>query len=375
MSNGNLSDILTPGIVAACADAEGKASDGYTLAASLIPAYSRRHDGADDIASVARVILADVMETTGRTGSDAAATAVSRAAAWYGQQQQRHGAEMLAGDTASDDDGAPRETLNRAEYPAPDRIAQWRERDTLADAWATLAARDARTPGDAVLADVIRDLVTVADVWSDRAAQGGKSPVSVAALAAHRYGADRVTGRNRTALATVVAEALETFGEYVRATLNREGIGAYGYAAPGSDVAHHERATLRDTSTPDSGPASFVVSTAPDGSQWLNVPADPEGRYGANYTRLRDGANVATILARTDALPAHHVAGAARETVAANVAASTGTGRPSRRPAGVSPGIVYGAGHTAGAGKPDARPTASRKRKRDGGVGSPTIPA
>ncbi|HEU5043068.1 MAG TPA: hypothetical protein VFT75_02915, partial [Nocardioidaceae bacterium] len=239
--------------------------------------------------------------------------------------------------------------LAAGEVDAPDRIARWTRRDTLAQVWERLD-----DSGRAIMGDLRH-----ADVWGGR----GARDVNVSALARRAYG-NRPTGKARAALASVLADVLADMREIGR-RLPRE---ALPTMPTGLDPTP---GTLRDTRVPTSGTASLVVrstaaSRAVGAAGWLTL--DDRSIMISDEAR-------ATALAHADVVPAYDGGRVAEVTRASLDAAwETAATMPARRPAGVPAGARYGV-RIAGNGTPEPRPQGSRRRKRDGGIGSPMVPA
>lgn len=339
-----ITDVITPADVDRTNAASGTAS--WQSAVSLVPAYAASAgQDADDVASIARLYVAALLDK-GHAASDAARMAVATARkSWHQITAQQSAGEAASLDTP-DADGDPRDTLAQTTYPAPDAIAAWTMRDTLATV-ATLQDESERAICAALWSD--------ADTWTDT------GRVNVAALARSLYpDAERVpSGRARAALRTVVTDTLAALPALAYRVTND-----YRIALP-STAPDRARDTLRDTTTPDAGPASAVVVTRPDGRRWLALP-------DVWHAVSDDGARAA--LATVDTLPAWHGERPATEETRAALAAPA-TLTPLRRPAGVSAGLRYGPNGAVAseAAYADARPTPSRKRKRDGGIGTSAV--
>lgn len=342
--------------VIASAEAEASPTDAYLAAAEMIPAYARRWTDAEDVASLARLLLASVM-AEGLSGSLAAGAAVKRAAERMAEQSRKHAAEVAAGDTRDLAEGEARDTLARTHYARPDGCATYSEADALAD---VLAAAEVTAEGVALLALLARE----AEAWGGGHGAQACDP-SGPGLAALLAGHAVKRGRKTASVAESARDALAACRDALGYVGDVEGVSAWRLPARnGADAAHAERGLVRDSRQATSGPASHVVVTRPDGARWLCLPNV--------WHRVTDEA-AAAALAYADALPAY-TGGTAREVTTADLAAPRDL-LPARRPAGVGMGMVHGNGQRAGAGAPEVRPTGSRKRKRDGGVGSPMIPA
>lgn len=370
-----ITQLITPADVARTADLADTAA--WTDAAALVPAYAGHDDDADDVAAVARLYLAALLDK-GHAASDAARMAVSTARkAWRALDAAQRGDTLSLDAATADDDGPVADAWTTATTPGPDALARWTDRDTLAAAWDALD--DDAAGIVAALAAPCCDCLSESDALGYAAALGygpavpapcnlghghvwtGTGRVNMAALAAVRYDGP-VSGRVRAALAAVVADALAQWQETGRR------IPAWrdqGHAYPGRLAAQvgPARSLARDTSVPDSGPASPVVLTRPDGRRWLCL---------ADAWHALDDGGAASALAHL-AVAAYRATRPATEETRAALSAPV-TLLPTRRPAGVSPGIVYGPGRAvASDAYADARPTPSRKRKRDGGIGTSAV--
>lgn len=344
MAKGYLSDYLTPATVAACAAAETAPPARYVNAADLLPTFAGAGPERDDVAALARVMLADVLAAmptaTAQSLANVATFRARRAVGDMALRQTGGHAEFAAGDTLADlaaDDASPRASVARGGYGAPDAIARWTLADTLATAVRMAAQADADAP---VIVDAMRHAGTTSAV-----ARALDLPTG---------------GRGASALSARVAAVL--------ADVARQAATVVDVLADPSAGPDHARSIPRDPTVPTSGTASAVVLTRANGDRWACLPT---------VSVRVDSDGVALTLATVDTLPPY-VGGTRRETDSADVLAAQETARtrPARRPQGVSVGMVHGgARHVAGDTAPEMRPTGSRKRKRDGGIGSPMIPA
>lgn len=344
--------------VIASAEAEAAPTAAYLEAAGLIPPYARRHADADDVASLARLLLASVM-ASGLAGSLAAGAAVKRASARLAEaNRETREAEMPAGDTrteaaAAEAEGKPLDYLPRATYPRPDRLAVVTEADRLATILATLA------PADMALLAIMR---RHGDAWGEGIGRATVGQPNGAAIAARLAGAAVKAGRRTAATAEAarlaLAEAAEAAGE----------IPAWVQAAPlnGADAASHARGLARDTRTEASGLASRVIVTDRHGGLWV---------LHADRATRTDEAAALFALANVGTVEAHNGGRAYADEETRATLAAPATLRPLRRPAGVGVGMTYGTtGQRAGEGYAELRPaTGGRKRKRDGGIGSSMV--
>jgi len=340
-STGLLSDYITPATVAACSAAETAPTPRYTDAAAMIPARSGGSMlDASDVAALARVLLASV------AASDPSASAerLANVAVWRARQalsamdvrQRGNGSEYAAGDTfgvlADDDDSDARTSIPRSGWAAPDACARWTMSDTVA-----VAVDCAADPDAAIIVDTLRRDGSVSAVARALGLPtGGRS-------------AGRVSERIGAVLADLAASAANVTA----------------WVAPESAGPDRARALARDSYVPTSGTASACIVTRPNGERWA-VLSTVAHRVSADA--------VAVVLATVDTLPPY-VGGTRREIDAAALedAWHRGMASTARRPNGVPAGARYGT-KVAGEGAPEPRPTMSRKRKRDGGIGSPMSP-
>lgn len=334
-----LSDVLTPALVARVALTEAERPSEYRAALALVGQYARRYPyDVDDVAAIASVILGTTMTEWPEDTCKAASLAVYRAASEVSALNVAQGqaCTVLAGDTLTTDD-AVGQPMGRAEYPAPDGITRW----TVADRLAALADMSTDVDAGKILSAMRRQGTTSAVARALDMPTGGRNASAVAARAA-----------------SVVAECAANVGT----------LAAWEHAsAPVGRVNDGARDWARDTRVPTSGPASLVVRTRPDGSRWVTL-SDRSIRVTEEAARA--------VLAGAPVVPAY-TEGTASEVASADLlgAWQAGTARPARRPQGVGVGMRYGANRVAGDTSPDPRPTVSRKRKRDGGIGGPMLPA
>jgi hypothetical protein len=347
MSTGTTAATIERAEVEACKIMEAAPTTAYLEARQCIPALSRRYADSEDVAAVAYVLLASAMVS--EDGYKCAAYAVRRAASRMSEQHARHAAEVPAGDTMGEaaecEDVAARTLYARPiPYSSPDARYGWTRRDALATA-ASLMDED----GAALLA-ALWDAPD--EVWDVRGVRG----VSVARLASLITGQEVKRGRVTTAYAAALTAALED----VTAALEAAGWQGHGLDSASSG---HERQVPKYADNV-AGPASMVVRTRPDGSHWVTYPT---------HSAMVTPDTAATVLA-LPSLPARPQDGRVREVTTAALSAPRDL-MPARRPAGVGIGLVHGNGQRAGGGAPEPRPTMSRRRKRDGGIGSPMVPA
>lgn len=380
-----ITQLITPADVARTADLADTAA--WTDAAALVPAYAGHDDDADDVAAVARLYLAALLDK-GHAASDAARMAVSTARkAWRALDAAQRGDTLSLDAATADDDGPVADAWTTATTPGPDALARWTDRDTLAAAWDALD--DDAAGIVAALAAPCHDCLSESDALGYPAALGygravpavchlGRGHVwtatgrpNVAALAAVLYpDTGRLpSGRVRAALSAAVADALAQWREIGRT------VPTWRHAA--STAPDAARSLARDTTTPDAGPASYVVrhGTPCEGPLRPGETRPTLARWAVLDGRavVLDDDAAALALLSVVALPAWHGQRPATEETRAALAAPAVL-LPTRRPAGVSPGIVYGPGRAvASDAYADARPTPSRKRKRDGGIGTSAV--
>lgn len=341
-STGLLSDYLTPAVVTACALAESAPSPRYLFAADCLPAFAGvngQHD-ASDVASLARVLLATVAASMpaadGKALANVATYRARQALSAMDVRQRGDGAEYAAGDTlavvSDDDDAAARTSIPRVNYTRPDACATWTRADTLA------ALADCVDDDDALV--ILSTMASAGTVSAVGRALGIPTTGKRAAKLSARI--DDVIGAARASVPTVLS-----------------------WLADESAGPDRARALDRDPSMPTSGTASAVILTRPNGDRWACLPT---------VTVRVDESGAAVVLATVDTVPTY-VGGTRREIDAAALddAWERGQAGTARRPNGVGAGMRYGS-KVAGMGAPEPRPTMSRKRKRDGGIGSPMSP-
>lgn len=329
--NGN----LTESIVAASVAAESDPSESYLEAARFLSAFSAKYADADDVASVARLILASVMES-GLTGSLAAGSAVKRAAQWLTSERGGND-DPMRGALSTEDEYDVTTLVADDSHVAPDAIARWSARDDLGATWDALD-----DTGRAVM-----EALRHADSWR-------ADKPSARAIAMRLY------GKCNGYLRDIVTQCLDQ----TMADMREVGAVIPDWRHAPCTAGDRARDLARDTTCATSGTASLVVRTLPNGTSWVTL-ADRSSRVDL------DG--VATVLAHVDTLPAY-MGGTGQEVIAASLTEPRAL-MPATRPCGVAIGMVHGSGMRAGGGAPTPRPVASRKRKRDGGVGSPMVPA
>ena len=357
MSNGNLTDVLTPAIVGRCVEAEALQAPVYRDALALLRPYSGRYRDADEVASLARVLLADCLASTGGP-SLAAGSAVSRSAAWHAARWHRSSAETTVGDT-----GAPgaEDLLPSAVGGDPADRYRWTTRDTLAELAALQPTDSAR--------DALALLAVLPDGWT------GTGRPNVAALA---RAMGITTGKGRQAVGQSATLALQTARDCLSGVLT-------GADVPSSSAG--KGGTDRDHTVPTSGPASPVVLTDRHAGRWLTL-ADRSVRVTDQGARevlqsvctpaVRDHYGYPLALGYgqperpTMGLPAY-IGGTAKEVDRPDPAASAPTHRTAGRPAGVGIGMRHGWSGVAGDCAPLPRPAAPSTRKRDGGIGASMV--
>lgn len=351
--------------VHAAADAEAAASADYLAAADLLPAFSRRHADADEVASLARLLLASVM-ASGLAGSLAAGAAVNRAADRLAVQRRKSLPEVAAGDTfGSADDFTPADHLARANYPAPDQCARLTDADRLAMVRAAMAGPLPMTEAADQRCQVVDLLASLPEAWGQGHGAAADQPSGVG-IGSAMVGGPIARGRRSQAWANLATEVL--------ASLDAGDLPAWAVlpALNGEAAAKHERGIPRDSHQPTSGPASAVVRTVRSG-QWVTL---------ADRSVMVTDEAATYVLGQVGTLPAFS-GGTAGEVVRASLGQQVSGDRPGQRVPGVTVDRTTGAavapwGHAhlgSGGGKAASRPAASRKRKRDGGIGSPMVPA
>lgn len=343
-----------PSEMEACKAAEAAPSATYEEAALLLPAYARRWMDAEEVAHLARILLASADQVD---ASKAAWQACRRAADRLAQQRRRNAEEVPAGDTmamAADDlEVEAATTVARSSSTSPEAAYGWTWRDTLATS---------RTLLDEASAAMVTTLLDHAEVWDARSSRG----ISPRALGLAHYGREISRGRASQALAATLGETLADAAEAWHAVGLWDG-GQYEADSPAPLKA---RGLERDTRVPTSGLASAVVITRADGRRYVVLPAS--GALGERSCILSDEA-AAYTLNQVDTSAAYR-GGRKDDEVRATLSAPS-TLLPMRRPAGVGVGMTYGTTSArAGEGYAEQRPTTGgRKRKRDGGIGSAMV--
>lgn len=365
-SAGGLASVIRPSDVEACRQAEAKWDDTYRDAVAFLAPLSRRYRDAEDVASVARVLLAGCM-ADGTTGASLAA---ARAVALAGKRLGRQAAEQ----------GQVSETLGYAESvgaaeaeAADDRVTGLAaeagtrtDRAALvnrADLWATLAGAAGIRP--ALLAGLLRP-----GSWGGQGRDADE--VNISALA--RALGESVSGPARATLAAEVRAALAALLAASVDSLPAWLFGPCDGPQPLGCIAPAPAAREAGTRPlPESATASPCVRTGPDGLPWLML-ADRASRLSPEAAAALLGRREGKWLAPAALLaPAYRVpGGASRE--ADRVSLLGSDGRITRRAAGMGLGIPSGhAGSLSPDMAPAPRPVPSRRRKRDGAIGGPTV--
>lgn len=357
--NSLLTDVVIAALKRTCE------TDTYADAATYVPMFASAYADADDVAADARIYLGTVIES-GLTGSLAAGAAVRRVCAWIGAERTAPNADPMRGAASIEANRETLETVAGDSHVAPDRIARWSFWDDLGAVWDALD-----DTGRAIMGTLTRE-----ECWTESGTPDARAILAtlyprcpIASTETLEGGAHAGHVHNSACSPTPPTLAL------VREALNQTrcdmrevgGMLADWRHAP-SAAPDSERGLARDTRVPTSGVASAVVLTRPNGDRWVD--------RGDHFTRVTDD-DAARILARTN-LPAY-VGGTARESDDAALAQTTPN---PRRVPGVTvdrDGVARAAWGTAavgsGTGRAAVRPVGSRKRKRDGGIGSPMIPA
>ena len=321
-------------------------TSAYRLALPMVAPLARSYADADDVASVASVLLGVALQD-GLTGGHAAASAVKRAAGrLYGQSADMLAHEITCGDSRTADVAGT--FLPRATMPTPDDVTRWTAADTLATVTSTLDAATLLLLGVAFT--------------PEHADPRGRYGVAGVALASTLAGQPVARGRASAAAVALLTEAVDAARANVPATLASTPAGDSTSKGGGTDAPR-----WADVLT---GPASPVVSWSPvqgptlDGSRlpFLAWAVLSTGSVLLHHDRHALGALLLPLLTMEGG-----EAGTVREGRDADLLASTSPVRSARPVAGVTAGLRVG--HSVAGTGQAIRATVSRKRKRDGSIG------